>query len=40
MVELKVSVFDSSLAEGWFVVAGPEAFMSDHKVHLSDLILA
>jgi hypothetical protein len=40
MVELKVHVFNFSLAEGWAVIAGPKAFISEHKVHVSDLILA
>jgi hypothetical protein len=40
MAELKVHVFDFSVASCWVVMAFPKGFMSDHKVHVSDLILA
>jgi hypothetical protein len=40
LMDVKVHVFDFSLAEGSVVMAGHKAFIFEHKVHVFELILA
>jgi hypothetical protein len=37
--ELKIHVFDLSLAQGWVVMAAPKVYMADPKVRVFEFIL-
>jgi hypothetical protein len=39
VVQLKVHVFDFSLASGWVVMAWLKVYMVEHKIHMFNLIL-